>query len=1236
MIYVSPTGSDSTGNGSSSNPYKHIYKAIDQSYDGATIVCKSGTYDEELYRNIGEKNIIIKSETGNYEDVIIVPKTYDNTGTGNRGWLWRLDSNFYTLKLYDLTFLLDYNNIDIANTTFGNSTTGIFASYGNGNVTATRCFVYATPSRWDGTGHYCHFVYEDWDGSNIHNLYKCTVRHLKYGIGVVRNTVNVKDTIFEDNYEGIHYYSGTLNENNNTFYGNGEDIHGSTLDSTDLTSDPLFVATDSAVLYNSSPCNDAGVVISGYVENYEGTAPDIGSYEISIIKSSTFSLSWNIVKLWHGFILDWAIKKINSAYKTLSWVIKKPQRRYNVVTYPVFTGVPSISEYTFSAPITGTLDSLVFDFSNTGTSGDTTIELYLNDNLMESYTKTANNDVLNKVIRLNNESVSYEDKLKIKITSVATDVGTLHIALQTNSFTENLEIIKKCNVFNSTEYEEEYFYGTAEEWRIYLNQPLSSLINVYAKSDDYNYSLSSELNYGDIGRNYIKITPSTTINNYDELVIVGESDIDNKVKSIIIPLKYYTYKADYPDYIYQSFSYNIYLPAIKLYYSWDNINWYSSDINSGKVTINNVPSSKGTYTFYVRYYYDLEGRKVISDTHTIVYNPDPIDIQINTNEIEYNDIVPLDRIEIYADGTLEKQLESDVTISGFDNYTFQSKKTDPTVETGSKIWIYVSPTGSDSNDGSYSKPYKHLYKAIQEMNGEATIVLKSGIYNEENLEGTYPKIQYDCTITSETNNFEDVIIYADGWVTTGYSYEDALLYGEGSLTIKNITIKIGNISDGERPIIYNVSGSKITTLLNLFIDGQNKQSQIYTQNGELRIYKTTFRNIKANHSSRWNGDLLVARYGTGGYYKDCIFDNIEKLCYSTPIEADYNCLYNVTDYGNYSLGSNDITSDPKFTASDSAVLQSTSPCKDAGVVISGYVEDYGDTAPDMGCYELNYTILSSMVVSTEEATNITYNSATINGYLGSLGSESQVKVWLEWGTTNSYGNTTTKEVKNSPTAFSADISGLENNTYYHFRTCVSNIDDTGTVYGNDFVLKTNDFDNTMITLDSGIVFEKTMKYSFAQQNFIISDTPDFYEPMLFYAIGFDDNLKELVIKKIDDYNDPDLAFDDLLYSDFIPLWKFKINSYFPDDDNLTNSGVFQIMEAEKIFYPISLPTLYGKQSTKYRVYDVSGKYNDIEFYNVPSGEDYFYYLIVKDSSGSEIKSGQITQETNLTYEVDSL
>jgi hypothetical protein len=94
----------------------------------------------------------------------------------------------------------------------------------------------------------------------------------------------------------------------------------------------------------------------------------------------------------------------------------------------------------------------------------------------------------------------------------------------------------------------------------------------------------------------------------------------------------------------------------------------------------------------------------------------------------------------------------------------------------------------------------------------------------------------------------------------------------------------------------------------------------------------------------------------------------------------------------------------------------------------------------------------ALSITTNAATSVTYNSATLNGYISSLGPASSVQVSFEWGLTTSYGYETTKQTKTAPGSFSASISSLSPSTTYHCRAkAVGN----GTAYGSDVTFTTS-------------------------------------------------------------------------------------------------------------------------------------------------------------------------------------
>jgi len=84
-------------------------------------------------------------------------------------------------------------------------------------------------------------------------------------------------------------------------------------------------------------------------------------------------------------------------------------------------------------------------------------------------------------------------------------------------------------------------------------------------------------------------------------------------------------------------------------------------------------------------------------------------------------------------------------------------------------------------------------------------------------------------------------------------------------------------------------------------------------------------------------------------------------------------------------------------------------------------------------------------VTTYYASNITQNSATLNGYLETYGQSTQR--WFEWGTsTGSLFNQTTRQYQSNSGNFADSISGLQPNTTYYFRAAANG--NYGNIYGS--------------------------------------------------------------------------------------------------------------------------------------------------------------------------------------------
>lgn len=107
-------------------------------------------------------------------------------------------------------------------------------------------------------------------------------------------------------------------------------------------------------------------------------------------------------------------------------------------------------------------------------------------------------------------------------------------------------------------------------------------------------------------------------------------------------------------------------------------------------------------------------------------------------------------------------------------------------------------------------------------------------------------------------------------------------------------------------------------------------------------------------------------------------------------------------------------------------------------------------------------------VITNDASNIGYNSAKLNGYIMKVGASS-CDVWFVYDVTphanwQDYAYSTSPEIKNTPSSFSKTLYGLEVNATYYYRAVASN--DAGTVAGDEKTFTTQIILPSVSTLDA--------------------------------------------------------------------------------------------------------------------------------------------------------------------------
>lgn len=235
--------------------------------------------------------------------------------------------------------------------------------------------------------------------------------------------------------------------------------------------------------------------------------------------------------------------------------------------------------------------------------------------------------------------------------------------------------------------------------------------------------------------------------------------------------------------------------------------------------------------------------------------------------------------------------------------------------------------------------------------------------------------------------------------------------------------------------------------------------EAYVLNGDHLL----FQNNKAINNGSGSGILVYG--GASLTLKNAILAN-----YATGIEANSGT---VTEDNNlfYDNGSNGSTAnggtitpdghslsglDPRLAnpGGGDNHLTAQSPAISAGTDL-GITTDLDDRPRLDGRFDIGaYQFWTLPTVSTDSATNITTNSASLNGTVNA--NDGSTTVTFQYGLTTSYGAQVTADQSpatgNSNTPVSKAIAGLTPNTTYHYR--VVGVNSAGTTNGNDLTFTT--------------------------------------------------------------------------------------------------------------------------------------------------------------------------------------
>lgn len=376
--------------------------------------------------------------------------------------------------------------------------------------------------------------------------------------------------------------------------------------------------------------------------------------------------------------LEWTVFGTEELSPSLEWNIdytNESMLNPNIINHPFRlenVGVNSIKNTTGFA---GCLAGYSYYLDNSGSSGQTIIELYVNSVLTDTKTITANNTSVQEAVYFDMDTLVYPGTMfEVRITEVAVGATVLNFNTYFMSFPFNLELVDYLNIKNSVVYKGingQYLFRSADSWVLEFNQPIK-YVDVFSKryGGSAEVSVTPTITTGKFYNNRLVIDADSSTDLVDFFIKV--KDLNNNLYTLEISPGLTNYGIAEVNYTQDTLTelYN-YLNATYYQFSFDGITYNTGSTISDEntVTIDFSSESTGQKTVYLKFQTD-NGEIIETVPIYFVIGDISCDVQfLNGNGVlTYSDLVPLQKVDIYQDSELYDSVSLN-SYSGFSTVT---------------------------------------------------------------------------------------------------------------------------------------------------------------------------------------------------------------------------------------------------------------------------------------------------------------------------------------------------------------------------------------------------------------------------------------------------------------------------------------------------------------------------------------------------------------------------------------